>query len=102
MGRVTTPTYRVEYRTNKLALGLIASDCASNVDGLRVLMMAWRKWNGRPTKSNLEQWRKDWNASFRPGQVNAALNDHINWARVIRQRDQQIMCETQMPMFEVA
>jgi hypothetical protein len=100
MGRVVTPTFRVEYRTNLLAMNKIASDCLSNVDGRRVLMMAWRRHDGRPTMANLERWRRLWNESFKT--VNRHLApDHINWARLVRQSTGEIMCETTMPTFEV-
>jgi hypothetical protein len=88
MGRITTPTYRVEYRTKFLALGKIASDCASNVDGKRVCIMAWRgKQDGRATEANLLGWAKGYNESFAPGGSNAHLaiggeHDGITWARL--------------------
>lgn len=88
MGKSITPKYRVEYSTNRGSHS----------------MMAWR---GRVSQERLEQWRKDYNHSFQPGQINGqyapgATVIHINYARIVRQSDGQLMTETTMPMFEVA
>lgn len=106
MGRIVTPTYRVEYRTNLLAMGVLRADAASRVDGKPVQLMSWRKQNGRPTEANLETWRKDYNKSFQAGGSNAHLADangimHITWARIVHQRTDRVAAEVTMPTFEV-
>jgi hypothetical protein len=108
MGRIVTPPYRVEYSTNTLLMGKIRADGASRVDNRRVLLMSWRKEDGRPSDKTLEVWRVGYNQSFQPGGANAHVSEafgvvgHIHWARVVRQRDDAVVCEVTMPMFEVA
>jgi len=62
-------------------------------------------WNGRATKERLEQWRRDYNESFKPGNVNGHLSTdvllHITHARIVRQRDGAVIAETTMPTFEL-
>lgn len=100
MGRVTTPTYRVEYRTNQQAMGKVAAS-PSNVDGKAVQMMGWRKHYGKACKTSLEGWRKTFNESFAPGGSNSHICDHINWARIVHQKTGRVVAEVTMPMFEV-
>lgn len=91
MGRVVTPTYRVETTTN---VG-------------RLTDMAWNcKRDGRPTAENLEEWRKGYNRSFLPGGVNGPRHDsdvilHISSARIVRQSTGKAVAEVRAPMFEV-
>lgn len=104
MGRVTTPEYRVEYRSNLLAMGIVAADGRSVVDGRPVHIQAWR---GRANRKNLEAWRQAMNKSFLPGgsneHISRAFNavEHITMARIVRQRDHACPAEVHAPMFEV-
>lgn len=93
MGRTITYRYRVEY---------------AEVGSVFNQRMVWDvKRNGSPTRGNLEQWRKDMNASFREGGINHHITQscgrlvHIWKARIVRQSDSVVVAETQMPMFEV-
>lgn len=85
MGRIITPTYRVEFQ-----------------DQTGEHRMAW---NGRATKKRLEEWRKTYNASFEPGGVNDHLSTefvlHISHARIVHQDTGRVVCATEMPSFEV-
>jgi hypothetical protein len=89
VGKVITPTYRVEYRDN-------ASRSNSSM-----------AWQGRATQKRLEQWRKDYNKSFNHGGANYHVSQalgvvvHISHAWIINQRTGEIVAKTQMPMFEV-
>jgi hypothetical protein len=90
MGKVITPTYRVEYRDN-------ASRSTSAMH-----------WRGRATQKRLEQWRQDYNKSFNPGGVNFHVSQalgvvvHISHAWIVDQRSGDVVAKTKMPMFEVA
>jgi hypothetical protein len=105
MARIKTPAYRIEYRDNLLAMGRAGGDARSLIDGKRVYLATWKK-TGISHKA-LENWRKTYNASFQPGMINARISDafgvipHIYYARIVRQRDNVVMCETTMPTFEV-
>jgi hypothetical protein len=104
MGRIITPTHRVEYRSNLLAMGIVRADGCSRVDGKPVHMQAWR---GRATQARLADWRIQMNKSFQAGganeHVSKAFNavDHISFARIVRQADDAVMAEVAMPTFEV-
>ena len=74
MGRVITPTYRVEYRDNLLAMGRTVGD-GFGADGKRCNIQAW---NGRATAARLADWRKAMNASFKPGGANEHLAKAFN------------------------
>lgn len=108
MGKIITPTYRVEYRDNLLAMGKTSGDCRSRIDGRPVLSMAWNgKEDGWANETNLEAWRKGYNASFQPAGSNAHLAaafgivPHISFARLVRQSNDTVVAEVRMPMFEV-
>lgn len=108
MGKIVTPAYRVEYRDNHLAMRISAPDGLSRVDRKPVHMMAWNRTDGRPTAERLEAWRKSYNASFQSGGANAHVSEafgsipHIYWARIVRQRDDAVICEANAPAFEAA
>lgn len=91
MGRVVTPTYRVEVRMNVGSMTPFCWDC---------------RRDGRPTVKNLEAWRQKYNQSFQPGGVNGPRKAddvilHISRAKVIRQSTGEVVAETVAPMFEV-
>ena len=94
MGKIITPTYRVEYRSN--------SCDRRNPDGRRSMC-----WSGRATQARLEQWRRDYNQSFNLGGVNFHISEaqgfveHISSARIVRQSTGEVVAETTMPAFEV-
>lgn len=102
MGRVTTPTYRVEYRTNALALGKVAAD--TSIEGKGYHVQAWR---GRATPKAAEEWRKAMNASFQKGGANYHLTEalgfieHVSHVRVVHQATGRLVAEATMPTFEV-
>ena len=91
MGRITTPTYRVETTLNKGSM----------------TPFAWHgKQDGRATQKNLEAWRIGYNKSFQTGGVNGPRNGsdtivHISSARLIRQSTGEVVAEVKAPMFEV-
>ena len=93
MGRSTTPTYRIEARTNDIS---VINDCVWN-----------SKYHGRANQENLEKWRTILNASFQPGGVNEHIAEarkavpHIIAAKLIRQSTGEVVAETKMPAFEV-
>jgi hypothetical protein len=86
MGRIVTPKYRVEDRTN----------------GMGIMPFAW---NGKPTKERLEAWRVEMNKSFQPGGNNGHVSTntipHITHAKIVNQKTGAVVAETAMPMFEV-
>lgn len=93
MGRNTIPTHRIEVRTN---------------DTSAPPYCAWdSKYHGRANQKNLEKWRITMNASFQPGGVNAHITEahgivpHIISAKLIHQKTNAVVAETQMPAFEV-
>jgi len=92
MGRVTTPKYRAEFRTN--AKTYLTPAC----------------WNcrtmGRPTAENAEKYRQRLNASFQPGGVNGPRYPgdvivHVNRVLIVNQFTNQVVAEANAPMFEV-
>lgn len=95
MGRVITPTYRVEAAVNVLGFSFFGWDC---------------RINGRPTVKNAEKWRRATNESFQPNGVNWHVSQatgvvpHITQVRIVAQkgpRTGEVVAETKMPMFEV-
>ena len=93
MGKSTTPTHRIEIRTNDLKV---------------MESYPWdSKHYGCATSVNLEKWRTVMNASFQPGGVNEHITEargvvpHIISAKLIRQSTGEMVAETQMPAFEV-
>lgn len=92
MGRVVTPTYRVEYRVNS---------------GYHTLQCWDSKSYGRATEANLEKWRQALNKSFAPGGVNYHVSEdngvvvHVSSAKIIRQSTNEVVAKTKAPMFEV-
>lgn len=109
MGKIVTPTYRIEYRDNHIATRLRPPDCLSRIDRKPVALMTWSVDRlGKPTEANLQTWRVGYNASFAPGGCNQHLSQsdagipHIFWARIVRQRDDRVMCEIMAPAFEAA
>ena len=89
MSRDYTPKYRVEYETN-----------------IGRYQMAWKDVYGRPDKDGLENWRKVYNASFQPGEINGPLTpngivQHISNAKLIRQSTNEIVAEAHAPVFEI-
>ena len=92
MGRVTTPTFRAEFRTN---VPVNLTDAAWNCRTM-----------GRPTVENAEAYRQRLNASFQPGGVNGPRKDddviiHVNRVRIVRQSNNEVVAEANAPMFEV-
>ena len=92
MGRVYTPTYRVE--------------AASNVPGLTIFGWCCRT-NGRATDKNADRWRKGMNQSFQPGGNNWHVSKangvvpHLHEVRIVRQRTGEVVAVASAPMFEV-
>lgn len=92
MGRVTTPKYRAELRTN--------TPCG-------LTDMAWNcRTMGTPTVENAEAYRVRLNESFQPGGVNGPRKDddvviHVNRVRIVNQFTDRVVAETNAPMFEV-
>lgn len=86
MGRVTKPTYRVEYDT---------------AGGMRLTPAAWnvrrtgpRPADGRPTPANLANHITALQSSLAPGGCNQQAGPlEITGARIVRQADSQIMAE---------
>lgn len=109
MGRIVTPTHRVEYRDNLLALGKTIGDGSAVINGKRqrVAIMTWNREDGPPTQDNLAKWRDTYNASFQPGGANAHLGEafgaipHIHYARVVHQGTDRVVAEITAPAFEV-
>ena len=105
MGRIVTPTYRIEYRDNLLSLGKSAPDMISKTDRNPVYAAAWDR--RKTTTTNLEEWRIGMNKSFQKDGANYHISKsydiipHIYFARIVRQRDNKVMCETKAPPFEV-
>lgn len=92
MGRVTTPTFRAELKTNVPAN---LTDAAWNCRTM-----------GRPTVENAEAYRIRLNESFKPGGVNGPRNDtdvviHVHTVRIVRQATGEVVAEAKAPMFEV-
>ena len=94
MGRVITPTYRVEYTSNDRGLDKsMCWDC---------------KRYGRPSLKNLESWREAYNKSFERGGVNEHVSDAAGFvirifnARIVRQATGEVVVDFTAPMFEVA
>ena len=92
MGRIVTPKYRVEVRGNWNRMGKALTPQA---------------WSGRVSEKRLEEYRQAMNRSFNKGGSNfhLAKSDgfiyHMSSARIVRQSDGVVMCEVQMPAFEV-
>jgi hypothetical protein len=93
MGKITTPTYRVEFYDNTSPYRQT---------------MAWRgKSDGRANAANLESWRTGYNASFQHDGVNAHLArslgkiPHIHTATLVHQASGRVIARVKMPMFEV-
>jgi hypothetical protein len=104
MGKVITPKYRVEYRTNHLAMGITAADMVTR-DGRRVNTMIW---SGRVSAERLKTWRDDYNRSFENGGANFHVSQgrggilRIHWARIVEQRTGRVVAEYTAPAFEAA
>ena len=106
MGKIVTPTYRVEYADNLLAMHKTRADAVSRIDRKPVLIVAWHgKQDGRANAANLEAWRQQCNKSFLTGGSNAHISKafdiipHIYWARLVRQCDDSVVAEINAPMF---
>jgi hypothetical protein len=112
MGKVITPKYRIEYRTNLLAIKRDTPDLYT-FDHKYVKTMIWNVTNGpnrvglgRPSKDNLTKWLRSYNDSFRKGGCNyhvslsAKTIVNIHWARIIEQKTGRIVVEYMAPMFE--
>ena len=93
MGRSTTPTYVVRY-----------------VDQQGVHQVIWNtKQAGRPTKANLETWRKKMNESMKLGGCNEHISKalgfmpHVCHAVIINQKlgDRKSVVSVIAPLFEV-
>lgn len=115
MGKIIVPPYRIEYRTNLMALGRDGADGASTVDRKQVKNMIWETRrsvyspstpDGAPNEQNLEAWRQKWNQRFRDMATNRPddfpLVSHINWCRIVRQKTNEVVCEVRAPAFEAA
>ena len=93
MGRTTTPTFRVEHRTN---VGHITA-------------AAWdTKRDGRPTNAAAAAYRAQLNASLQPGGCNnpdpkpTDVVMHVTEVRVYRNATNVLIASDHAPMFEVA
>lgn len=88
MGKIVTPTYRVEYR-----------------DQTGWQSAAWT--GGKPSDANAERWRVSMNESYKPNGANAHIPQalkfipHTSHVRIVRQSDNKIVATATMPMFEV-
>ena len=88
MGRIVTPKYRMEVRTN-------------------VGSMTPSSWSGRATEKRLETAVKAENESFLPGGVNAHVSKahgavvRIIYARLVEQATGTVVAEYTAPAFEV-
>jgi hypothetical protein len=115
MGRSILPAFRIEYRTNHLALGLERGDLFSPIDGKKVKTMIWdvkSRTNvvgkGKPNRENLRAWRDSFNKSFLAGGVNEHITKaigsipNVTYARIVRQSNNEVMAEFTAPAFEVA
>jgi hypothetical protein len=94
MGRSITPKYRIDEK-NRL--------------GNWYPFAAWDvKSNGKVTKASLENYRVALNASYQAGGVNAHIGKAVGYIphhaslRLVEQKTGRVVCETHMPMFEVA
>lgn len=112
MGRISTPTYRVEYQDNRQPRQIVVVNGAETIATLPGFLhwqsMCWdSKRDGKPTDANLEKWRQAYNRSFNPKGGNfhvskaAGVIIHINRARIIHQKSSQVVATTTAPMFEV-
>jgi heterodisulfide reductase subunit B len=103
MGRIVTPTYRVEYRTNLLAMKKFVAD-KIGTDGRPCFTQVWR---GPSTEKNLENWRKEINKSFQKDGSNYHLTlamdavDHVYYACIVHQKTGKVMATVTAPAFEV-
>lgn len=113
MGRIVTPTYRVEYQDNDQPREIVFVDGARTIatlpGSLHWKSMCWNgKRDGRPTAASLERWRQGYNRSFQPGGTNWRVSQaighviHIQRARIVHQKSGEIIATVAMPMFEVA
>ena len=94
MGRTITPVYRVEFK--------------DNTSGHFWNQQSWDcRRDGKPTETNLEQWRIRYNASFQSDGANFHCSKslrrviHISEARLVRQAGGRTVAATRMPIFEV-
>lgn len=89
MGRITTPTYRAEIDTVKLATGARQTDTVI--------------WRGRVSAAICDDYAVSFHESTLPGGCNAHLGILlVREVRVIRQSDSRLVaCSTPSPMFQV-
>ena len=97
MGRIVTPTYRVEVVERRTA--------SSNP---AVTRMAWDcRSKGRPTDANLERYVLAYADSLKSGGVNVHLSESLGFmpiphsARIVRQSTGQVVASWQAAMFQV-
>lgn len=92
MGRIVTPTYRVETASNIHGLQLSGWDC---------------KRNGRPSDTRAENYRTTMNQRFLPGGVNFGISEasgvivHLSEVRIVRQSSGEVVARAKAPRFEV-
>lgn len=93
MGRVITPTFRLE---------------TSWVSGARHTPQEWRKQSGRPTTANIDKWVAAVEQSMIDGPNKHLGIDQCVYARIIRQRTGEVVAEWErskqrpnQPMFEI-
>lgn len=95
MGRSTTPAYRVEFET--------AAPIALTPMAWRVRDDGLAKGFGKPTDANLATFVEDLNASFDPGGVNEHVGQDAKatGARIVRQRDDQVVATWRASSFQL-
>jgi hypothetical protein len=98
MGRITTPKYRFEMAPIRAV--------NTNLPSYSITPSAWKvKEHGKPTTDNIDKYVRAFIDSTKLG----GCNDHFskdagyipvpNYARIVRQADNQVMAEWRAPMF---
>lgn len=114
--------YRIEFRTNHLALGMVKSDAEVSIftrgHGMKNIPVHIEMWPvrdhfihgrglGKPTVENIERWRARRNASMMEGGTNYLLTrmigsfQFVTWARIVRRTSREVVAEWTAPTFEV-
>ena len=90
MGRVVTPTFRLEIETDSPRFRF--SNQAWNVRSNNTAVPG----SGQPTPDNIARWVRDFEASCQPGGCNSHVGiTHITKARIIRQATDEVVAEWQ-------
>ena len=93
MGKIITPTYRIEVKENDFT------------DSWHV--MSWNKEYGKPNTKNLENFVSKMNESYLPTGVNSHITKMRGYivcvykARIIHQKSGDIVAEWKAPSFQV-